>query len=453
MSYDETKLFDLIKTQYVNLGEDGFGDWWHSQDPSTFEVIQKALGDPAFGLLPHQKMPPGRWRVWFLRMGRGSGKTFGASCAVHRLARDLYPGGNGILVGATVKDVRDTMIEGDSGLIETAPPGFVPHYNKHDNVLVWPNGSRAIIRTADNPEDIRGPTLNWGWADELVKWRSEKSWDNLKRCVRNRHEEHGARLIVTTTPQRAKQWMKDIESEVGCIVSTGSTLDNAANLDDTFIEGAARDVNTTRGREEVLGEWVEGVGQLWTDSILEDCRITNNINLAAMAASMQRLALSVDPSSGMKDECGIVLVGRKDGRAYVLADWSEKLNINDWTDKVVMKATEYLRPGDVVLLEVNNNAAAKNVLEMKHCPAKIVPVTQTRGKYERAEECFVHFHEKRVKIMGTMTKLEMQLKEWEADQKDSPDRGDAMTQGLNYLLGTHGRGLVMPVFNLPGFKF
>lgn len=453
MANERYELFDLIKETFIRLGEADFEDWWHRQTPELFDAITQAITDPAFKLRPAQRMPEGRWRTWMIRTGRGWGKTQAGSTAVHDCAVDLYPGGNGILVGATVKDVRDTMIEGDSGLLATARPGHPCIYNKHDLSVTWPTtGSKAIIRTADNPEDIRGPTLNWGWADEVVKWRSEKSWDNLNRCVRNKHPVHGARIIVTTTPLRAKQWIKDIEDTVGCVVTKGSTLENT-ELDDSFLESACADINSVRGREEVLGEWVEGVGQLWTDTLLNSCRIKAGVNLAAMIATMQRVVLSVDPSSGMKDECGIVLVGRKAGRAYVLADWSFKGNINEWTDVVVQKAGEYLRPGDLVLLETNNNAAAKNVLEMKNCPVRIEPVFQKESKYERAEIAFSHFIAERVSILGTWSKLETQLKEWEAQMKDSPDRGDAMTQGVNFLLGKRGTPLSGGLFNLGGLSF
>lgn len=453
MANERYELFDLIREQYLRLGDAAFEDWWHSLDPDTFDAIAKAMADPGFKLRPGQRMPEGHWRTWMIRTGRGWGKTFAAACAVHDMAVDMYPGGHGILVGATVKDVRDTMIEGDSGLLATARPGHPCIYNKHDLSVTWPStGTKCIIRTADNPEDIRGPTLNFGWADELVKWRSEKSWDNLKRCVRNKHALYGARVITSTTPQRSKQWMRDIETEVGTVVTTGSTLDNTV-LDQTFLDSACADINSVRGREEVLGEWIDGVGQLWTDTLIEKCRIKAGVNLAAMIATMQRVVLSVDPSSGMKDECGIVLAGRKNGKAYVLADWSFKGNINEWTDVVVQKAEEYLRPGDLVLLETNNNAAAKNVLEMKDCPVRIEPVFQKESKYERAEIAFSHFIAERVSILGTMSKLETQLKEWEAQMKDSPDRGDAMTQGVNFLLGKRGTPLSGGLFNLGGLSF
>lgn len=123
MANERYELFDLIKETFIRLGEADFEDWWHRQTPELFDAITQAITDPAFKLRPAQRMPEGRWRTWMIRTGRGWGKTQAGSTAVHDCAVDLYPGGNGILVGATVKDVRDTMIEGDSGLLATARPG------------------------------------------------------------------------------------------------------------------------------------------------------------------------------------------------------------------------------------------------------------------------------------------------------------------------------------------
>lgn len=452
MRSDRQPLYDFIKGQYRDLGEQGFQAWWHGLDDEMFELVEQALSDPGFGLEPHQIMPDGLWRIWALFQGRGGGKTFAASKGTNILAEDVFPGGTGILVGATVKDVRDTMIEGESGIIATARPGFVPHYNKHDNVLIWPNGTKALIRTADNPEDIRGPTVNFAWCDELVKWRSEKSWDNLNRCVRNLHD-NGTKIIVTTTPKKAKQWIKDIESLPGTIVTRASSLDNP-HMDAAYLEGIRKEAETgsARAREEIFGEWIEGDGELWTEKSIEEMRQKPNVSLEVMAKSMDRRYISVDPSSGKHDETGIMLMGKKAGRVYVLADFTSAGNINQWTDEIVQLAKSYLQPGDIILLEVNMNAAAQNVLEQKDRSLRIVPVTATRSKWHRAEEAFSHCQSGHVVFWHTHPKLELQLREWELEMKKSPDRGDAFTQGVNYAMGTHGRGLSVPFFTIQGFN-
>lgn len=146
-----------LRSQFAELGEAGFYEWWKAQDEHLHDAIEIALTDPAFGLEPHQVMPEGMWRFWFLRMGRGAGKTFAASCAVHVLARDYFPGGNGILVGATHKDVRDTMIEGDSGLVATAPPGFTPSSTSTTTRWFGPTAARPSSAPPTIPRTFADP--------------------------------------------------------------------------------------------------------------------------------------------------------------------------------------------------------------------------------------------------------------------------------------------------------
>lgn len=447
------EFFDFLRDQFADLGEGGFSDWWHAQDETTFSLIDEALGDPAFGLNPHQLMPTGEWRIWFLRMGRGAGKTHAASKAANDLAEHVFPGGHGILVGATVKDVRDTMIEGDSGILATARPGFVPHYNKHDNLLLWPNGSKAIIRTADNPEDIRGPTLNWGWADELVKWRSEKSWDNLNRCVRNVHP-NGTRLIVTTTPQRAKAWIKSIEDAPNAVVSTASTLANQ-HLDRSFLSATEQEakVGSTKAREEVFGDWVEGDCELWTPELIQAKRVTGlKVSLLAFAATMDRRYLSVDPSGGKgKDSTGIMFFGVKAGKIYLLADWTHDGSVDAYTQSVIEKADTYLQPNDTILVEAQGGFGQGLITGLGiHRPnLKVEAVTNGgRDKFTRAETAFVTFQADKVRIAGVFPELEAQLCSWERDMKKSPDRGDAFTQGVNYIASNLGPARSMKVITV-----
>ena len=111
-------------------------------------------------------------------MGRGAGKTRAAaewvrhqveSGAARRLA----------LVGATARDVRDTMVEGQSGILAISPPWFRPRYEPSKCRLTWPNGARATTFSADEPERLRGPEHDGAWLDELAAWRYPAAMSNL----------------------------------------------------------------------------------------------------------------------------------------------------------------------------------------------------------------------------------------------------------------------------------
>jgi phage terminase large subunit-like protein len=58
------------------------------------------------------------------------------------------------LIGATLDDARDIMIEGESGILAICPNEERPKYV--DRELRWPNGAKSLIFTADEPERLRG---------------------------------------------------------------------------------------------------------------------------------------------------------------------------------------------------------------------------------------------------------------------------------------------------------
>jgi phage terminase large subunit-like protein len=59
-----------------------------------------------------QAPPAGDWIIWLILAGRGAGKTRAGAEAVRHWVK-TYPIVN--LIGATVADMRDTMITGESG--------------------------------------------------------------------------------------------------------------------------------------------------------------------------------------------------------------------------------------------------------------------------------------------------------------------------------------------------
>lgn len=93
---------------------------------------------------PSQKIPDGDWRIWLILAGRGFGKTrTGAETIRHWVktnqARRIA------LIGDTQEDVRDIMIEGDSGLLAIHPSDDRPHYEPSKRRLTWKKyGSKSI---------------------------------------------------------------------------------------------------------------------------------------------------------------------------------------------------------------------------------------------------------------------------------------------------------------------
>ena len=60
------------------------------------------------------------------------------------------------LIAATADDARDIMVEGESGILAICPKYERPFYRVSKSRLEWPNGSKSLIFTADEPERLRG---------------------------------------------------------------------------------------------------------------------------------------------------------------------------------------------------------------------------------------------------------------------------------------------------------
>ena len=79
----------------------------------------------------------------------------------------------------TAADVRDVMVEGESGILAIHPDKERPLYEPSKRRLTWPNGATATTFSADEPERLRGPQHGAAWCDEIGSWRYPEAWDML----------------------------------------------------------------------------------------------------------------------------------------------------------------------------------------------------------------------------------------------------------------------------------
>ncbi|MET4032080.1 phage terminase large subunit-like protein [Bradyrhizobium sp. JR7.2] len=118
---------------------------------------------------PSQLPPPGDWNGWMILAGRGFGKTRAGAGWVHDLV-ETRQAGRIALVAATAADARDTLVEGVSGLLNTAAPWNRPIYESSKRRLTWPNGAVATTFSSEEADRLRGPEHDAAWADELAAW-------------------------------------------------------------------------------------------------------------------------------------------------------------------------------------------------------------------------------------------------------------------------------------------
>jgi phage terminase large subunit-like protein len=261
------------------------------------------------------------WTIWLVMAGRGAGKTRAGAEWVRALVGGLAgytarPVGRIALVGETLIDAREVMVDGPSGILSVHPRGERPAWSPTLRKLEWPNGAVAHVFSAEDPDALRGPQFEAAWADELAKWRHvDETWDMLQFGLRLGAQ---PREIVTTTP-RPIPLLKRLIADPRVAVSRAATDVNARNLAPSFLDGVVGRYKGTRlGRQEIDGEIVEDrIDALWTRDVIEGCRVT-------AAPPLVRVVVAVDPPASSRagaDACGIVAAGvDAGGVGYVLAD-------------------------------------------------------------------------------------------------------------------------------------
>lgn len=160
--------------------------------------------------------------------GRGFGKT--RSGAEWIIEQGLsHPRTDWTVVAPTFGSARDVCAEGPSGLLRIAQPGEVTSYVRSFGEIRLSSGSRIYLRSADEPDRLRGLNLAGAWCDELAVFRyGERLWhEALMPAVRHAP----AQVMVTTTPRPTPLLKALLGRQDGSVaVVRGSTFDNADNL-------------------------------------------------------------------------------------------------------------------------------------------------------------------------------------------------------------------------------
>ena len=376
--------------------------------------------------------------TWLILTGRGWGKTRTAAEWVNKCARN---GAEHIaLIGQTVPDVRDTMVKvGPSSILKISHPSFMPKYTPSKRLLEWPNGRVATTYSGDKPDQVRGPSHDFVWIDELAKFQyPDDIWDNLMFGLR---EGEDMRIIITTTP-RPIPIIKRLVADPNTKIVRGSTYENSDNLPKKFFDYVlAPYVGTRLGKQEIEGKILDdNPNALWTRKMIDDNRVSKSPKLI-------RIVVAVDPeatSNKESSETGIIVGGiSEDGQGYVLSDGTIRGTPDQWGKAVV---AEYFKFGaDRIVGEVNNGGEMIEYV-IKSCDPNVSykSVRATRGKYTRAEPVSALYEQGKIHHIGFFAELEDQLCEWVPGDK-SPDRLDALV----WLITDMMLDEIMPYFYAP----
>jgi phage terminase large subunit-like protein len=383
-----------------------------------------------FQLPPDDDDRPGPWRTWLLLGGRGAGKT---RAGAEWLSAGVEKGARFALVGPSLHDVREVMIEGPSGLKAVALPDNTPRYEVSRRRVIWPKGGVAYAHSAEDPESLRGPEFDGAWCDEFCAWpRAGDTLALLRMAVRRGSD---PRLVVTTTPKPTPA-LRGLMAEPGVVTQRMATAENEANLAPAFLDYLMSVYGGTRlAAQELEGLVVDDAeGALWRAADLVRCR-------AARPSCLERIVVAVDPPATQGgDACGIVVAGRQGRMAFVLADLSEAgLSPVGWARKVAKAVADF--DAAYVVAEVNQGGdMVRSTLAAAECRAPIRMVRARVGKRARAEPVAALYEQGRVVHCGAFPLLEEEMMGLGTDDlSHSPDRADALVWALtDLMLGAEG---------------
>lgn len=424
--------------------------------------------DWPFWARPSQRAPVGEWLTWLIMGGRGIGKTRsgaewireGVDEGVMRFA----------FIGPTAADVRDVMVEGESGILAVFPPHQTPKYEPSKRRVTFHTGATATLFSSEEPKRLRGPQHERVWCDEPGAWRYlEQTMSNMQLGLRLGDR---PRSLLTTTPIPIR-FFRDLIADAAAgkpvVVTGGKTTDNADNLAPTFLAKVLDDYQGTRlGEQELEGKLLDAwEGALWMSSWIQRGDLP----------TLSQEVIAIDPAistTKKSDESGIILAGAEGStpkRFWIADDLSGKWSTTQWVmlalSRYWQKPTRKLiaetnRGGDMVrdallafdaaslradgtsiirlsstryrLVEQRSEKRREPlVLELDvegfhRLPSGAVHVVHGyKGKGNRAEPVAALYQQGRGFHARRFTELEEQMTTWDPVMTpDSPDRLDAV---------------------------
>lgn len=415
-----------------------------------------------------QLPPEGKWRVWYVRGGRGGGKTWTGANVLADWIREAPAGSEFGIVAPTFGAARRVNVESKkSGLLKALGlDRNYPGWNRSDYQLTMPNETTVFIDGADRgAKNINGLNLAGLWADEVGLWHDgEYAWDeSIMPAVRL----EGARIIVTGTPKRAHPLVRRLlrgdpdrktppEADVFSVLRTRDNIDNltAEAVEDLY----RRYAGTNLEAQELEGELLdEAKGAMWTRlpgdpskglivtkrPPTEPMRLGNT---TIQNPALLRTIIAVDPAvtaNPNSDEWGIIVAAlATDGHIYIRGDVSGRMSPDDAAQRIVTAYDDW--QADRIIVEVNQGGDM--VLSVINTVRRNLPVRLIRaykGKFLRAEPVQGAYQQGRVFHEHQFAELEEQMCTWEPREGiPSPDRLDALVYAVAELdSGNTGRAV------------
>ena len=392
------------------------------------------------------------WTYWLIQAGRGFGKTRTGAETTRKMVME-YGYKHIVLCGPTPADVRDVMVEGESGLKAISAPWDGMEYLPSKRQIKWKNGAVANIFSGAQPEGPRGQNSDFAWLDEPASWLyGLETFSNIELGCRIGEK---PKILITGTPKNVPIIREIRKNRQDVLITLGSTYENKNNLAKNFLNSIKATYEGTRlGRQEINGELLDDLqSALWNREIIDrnrllisDAQIMSLIDTeerekqwAAFIIEklgLKRIVVAVDPATtngNKSNSTGIIVAGIDClNNGYLLADYTTDGTPKTWADAVNKAYNIWF--ADLVVYEGNQGGllVESNIKTVnENIPCK--KVTARIGKLLRAEPISNLYEQNKIHHVNEFHELEDQMCNWEPGM-ESPDRLDAMVWAFTELM-------------------
>ena len=355
--------------------------------------------------------------------GVGAGKTFSGILRTIRNMTEWNPGEMGAIVAPSRQMIINVIIPQmrDMGLFE--PPINWEHKSAHSDEpgIHAPNGSRALILSADNSrtiERLRGLNLAWGWIDEeaVVDPRAREilqqrlrtgQYRNLSITTAPRDKNHTYDFFVRNVDATKESFGEGVKYEAeDHLAIVGVHTGRNPHTPDDYKEAMLADMPDGIVAQEVKGEFVEiGSGVLTKEMLtaapkeeLESTELTYHVGVDVGIESDSRKAQQNDTDYWA---AGIVAHHRRHGEAFVV-DVARKRGMSmqqglSWIESVIDGV-----PSPTVNIE-SVHAQKFLLQEAQDRGLPVTGVDQSMSKEDRLIQLSVPFESDRIRLINFNT--------------------------------------------------
>jgi predicted phage terminase large subunit-like protein len=220
--------------------------------------------------------------------GIGSGKSFVGCCRI----LNMPAGSRGMVLAPSYKLLQDATIATFWTVLDKLliPREYVTEFNRTELRMVLNNGTEILWRSAENPDLLRGPSLDWVYIDEGA-YVSEEAWDIAIGRLRGSVGPHIA--WITSTPNgRSTSWIWRLFVEYGerdqhyHLVNAPTSTNK--HLPPDYIESLRAKYSDLQAEQELEGGFVDMAGARlkrdwlrFTPDFPDDGRVVVGVDLAS----------------------------------------------------------------------------------------------------------------------------------------------------------------------------